>query len=158
MRRGGEATGSIGVSVWLAGGGTAANGCDSVAARSGMARLIAVLAEHAAGQVGRGAGAALAHDGGAIAFDRPRTEAEIAGNFLVGLADRKPRQHLALAGAQRLAAGNVERDFRKIVRRCRAALLGAGFLEPLDDFADRDRLCDENQPAPVVRISHPPNF
>src|SRR5258707_6879291 len=109
MRRGGEATGSIGVSVWLASGGTAANGCCSVAALSGMASLIAALAEYATEQFGCGTGADLAHDGGPITFDGSCTQAEIPCNFLVGLADRKPGQHLALAGGQRLAAGNVQR-------------------------------------------------
>jgi hypothetical protein len=83
--------------MWLAGGRTAAKGRDNVAALSGMASLKAALAEHAAQQFGSGSGA----------------EAEIPCNFLVGLADRKPRQHLALAGGQRLATRNVERYFER---------------------------------------------
>ena len=72
--------------------------------------------------------------------------------FLVGLADGEPRQHLALAAAERFAAGHIERDLRRIVRQRRLAVFAEGFLEAVDDLADADRLDQKIEGAAPDRI------
>src|ERR1700750_1248563 len=57
---------------------------------------VAALAQHAPKQFGRVARADLAYEAGARAFEGARPKAELARGFLVGLADRDPRQHLTL--------------------------------------------------------------
>src|SRR3954452_14312425 len=66
-------------------------------ARSGAA----ALAQHATQQLGCIAQRQPFHDAGAIAFDCSRAQAELARDFLVGLAERDLSQHFALHLADR---------------------------------------------------------
>src|SRR5512136_2144441 len=74
-----------------------------------LARLLrAAFAHHDADEVGGVAGADLLHQVGAVHLDGARADAELAARLLVGGAGDDLSEHVLLAPAERLAAGEIE--------------------------------------------------